>query len=62
MRSLAELASRNADDPAYPSPYTEEAIKVGMDLPWWEKILTTTLDANRLELGKLTVRFRSTEC
>ena len=56
MRSLAGVASRNADDPGYASPYTEEAIKVGMDLPWWEKILTTTLDSNRLELGKLTVR------
>ena len=53
---MAGLASRNAADPEYESPYTEEAIRSGMDLPWWQKIVTTTLDFGELKLGKLTVR------
>ena len=56
MRSLAEMASRHSADESYASPYTEEAIEVGMDLPWWQKIATTTLDLKGLEIGKLTVR------
>jgi hypothetical protein len=58
--SLAGHASRNAGDPEYESPYTEEAIRSGMDLPWWQKIVTTTLDFGELKLGKLTVRALTT--
>ena len=54
-QSLAEHASRNASDTEYESPYTEEAIRSGMDLPWWQKIITTSLDFGELKLGKLTV-------
>ena len=54
-QSLAEHASRNAGDAEYESPYTEEAIRSGMDLPWWQKIITTSLDFGELKLGKLTV-------
>ena len=55
-QSLAEHASANAADTEYESPYTEEAIRSGMDLPWWQKIITTSLDFGELKLGKLTVR------
>ncbi len=57
--SLAEHASRNSSDAEYESPYTEEAIRSGMDLPWWQKIITTSLDFGELKLGKLTVSVRS---
>lgn len=56
--SLAEHASRNSSDAEYESPYTEEAIRSGMDLPWWQKIITTSLDFGELKLGKLTVSVR----
>ena len=60
--ALAEHASRNSGDAEYESPYTEEAIRSGMDLPWWQKIITTSLDFGELKLGKLTVSVRhSTE-
>ena len=60
--ALAEHASRNAGDAEYESPYTEEAIRCGMDLPWWQKIVTTTLDFGELKLGKLTVRAPAVSC
>ena len=54
-KALAERAFQNATDDKYESPYTEEAIKQGLDLPWWQKIVTTTLDFSKLQIGKLTV-------
>jgi hypothetical protein len=36
---MAELASRNAGDPDFESPYTQEALQEGIDLPIWEKLM-----------------------
>lgn len=40
--ALAQLASRNADDEEYESPYSVESIRQGYDLPWHEKLLGAT--------------------
>ena len=37
--AMAELASRNAGDPDFESPYTQEALQEGIDLPIWEKLM-----------------------
>lgn len=36
--ALAELASQHANDPDFESPYTEEALQEGFDIPIWEKV------------------------
>ncbi|KAK9815581.1 hypothetical protein WJX72_006209 [[Myrmecia] bisecta] len=51
--ALAQLASTHSQDPNYESPYTQEALKQGFDLPWWEKVMNTKLDMGKFEIGKL---------
>ena len=36
--ALGELASRQANDPDWESPYTQEALQEGIDLPIWDKV------------------------
>ena len=52
---IASAASNNAFDDQYPSPYTVEAVRQGMDLPWWEKLLGARFRDGRLQLARLTV-------
>jgi hypothetical protein len=54
--AMAKLASTHARDPAYKSPYTEEATRQGYDLPWWEKLVTSSFKDGKVELGTLRVR------
>lgn len=51
---IASAASNNAFDDQYPSPYTVEAVRQGMDLPWWQKLLGARFRAGRLQLARLT--------
>ncbi len=49
-------ASNNAFDDQYPSPYTVEAVRQGMDLPWWEKLLGARFKDGKFQLARLKVR------
>ncbi|PSC71030.1 serine threonine phosphatase [Micractinium conductrix] len=51
--AMAELASQNAADPDFESPYSREALEEGYDLPWWEKLTTSKFKDGKFELGKL---------
>lgn len=53
--AIAELARQHATDEKFKSPYTQEALKQGYDVPFWEKVLTATFEDGKLELGTLTV-------
>ena len=44
----------HAEDPEYPSPYIQEALDQGMDLPWWEKLANLKVVDGQLQLGKLS--------
>eukprot|EP00884_Botryococcus_braunii_P010661 jgi/Botrbrau1/19597/Bobra.0035s0075.1 len=52
-RQVAELAHSRAQDPTYRSPYSQEAVKNGYDLPWWEKLRNVSLQDGKIELGQL---------
>lgn len=54
--AIAGLASQHAADKKFRSPYTEEAKRQGYDLPWWEKVLTASIDDGEFQLGTLAVR------
>lgn len=43
-----------ADDPEYSSPYIQEALSQGLDLPWWEKVMKTKIVDGRLQVGQLS--------
>eukprot|EP00887_Chlorella_sp_A99_P007762 scaffold20.g7762.t1 len=51
--ALGTLASRQANDTTWESPYTQEALTEGIDIPFWEKLCTATFKDGKLELGKL---------
>lgn len=53
---IAELARQHANDQSFKSPYTQEALKQGYDVPWWEKLTTASFADGKFELGTLTVR------
>ena len=53
---IAAAASKNAFDEQYPSPYTVEALRQGMDLPWWEKLTGARFKDGQFRLASLTVR------
>ncbi len=53
--AIAELARQHATDAKFKSPYTQEALKQGYDVPFWEKVLTATFEDGKLELGSLKV-------
>ena len=40
--ALAAAAAANAADPEFESPYTREALEEGLDLPIWEKLLSSS--------------------
>ena len=40
-------------DDDWESPYTKAAIAEGLDLPWWEKVITSGIKGGKVELGKL---------
>ncbi|KAJ7568963.1 hypothetical protein O6H91_01G054800 [Diphasiastrum complanatum] len=47
--ALAALASKNARNKKYESPYSQEAISQGYDLPFWKKILGKKLTGGKLD-------------
>ncbi|CAG9460958.1 unnamed protein product [Pedinophyceae sp. YPF-701] len=51
--AIANLAFEHSQDEWWESPYCENAIEEGLDLPWWEKLATFSFDEGRFELGKL---------
>lgn len=53
---IAAAASSNAYNEQYPSPYTVEAVRQGMDLPWWQKLAGIRFKDGKLQLAQLTVR------
>lgn len=50
---IANAASTNAYDDQYPSPYTVEAMKQGMDLSWWQKLLGARFKDGKFQLARL---------
>lgn len=50
---IANAASTNAFDDQYPSPYTVEAVRQGMDLPWWQKLLGARFKDGKFQLARL---------
>ncbi|KAL0047610.1 hypothetical protein WJX82_007709 [Trebouxia sp. C0006] len=50
---IANAASTNAYDDQYPSPYTVEALRQGMDLPWWQKLLGARFKDGKFQLARL---------
>ena len=54
--AIAALAAQRGADPEYESPYSQEALRQGMDLPWWQKLSGASLRDGRLEFGSLRVR------
>ncbi len=52
---IANAASTNAYDDQYPSPYTVEALRQGMDLPWWQKLLGGRFRDGKFQLARLQV-------
>lgn len=52
---MAEAASAHANDDTYESPYTQEALKRGFDIPWWQKVLGTRFTNGSLQLASLRV-------
>lgn len=57
--SIANAASRNAHDEAYSSPYSREAQKQGMDIPWWDKLLGAKIKDGKPQLAQLVVSHTS---
>ena len=60
--NIANAASKNAHDESYPSPYSKEALKQGMDIPWWEKVLGTRIKDGKPQLAKLEVCWLLDSC
>lgn len=54
--AIAALAAQRGVDPEYESPYSQEALRQGMDLPWWQKLSGASLRDGRLEFDSLRVR------
>jgi hypothetical protein len=54
--AIAALAAERGGDADYASPYSQQAQRQGLDLPWWQKLAGATLRDGRLELGALRVR------
>lgn len=54
---IANAASTNAYDDDYSSPYTVEAVRQGMDLPWWQKLLGARFKDGKFQLARLQVCF-----
>ncbi len=52
---LANLASKHAHDKKYPSPYSQEAIKQGIDLPWILKLANASFSDGKFRLGHMKV-------
>eukprot|EP00249_Psilotum_nudum_P021012 c27935_g1_i1 orf=60-1157(+) len=48
-KALARLARKHSKDPKYDSPYCQEAISQGYDLPVWKKILGKKLTGGKLD-------------
>ena len=57
---IADAASTNAYDDQYPSPYTVEAVRQGMNLPWWQKLLGARFKDGKFQLARLQVCATST--
>ena len=55
-QAIGELASKNAVDTEYDSPYAAEARKAGHDLPWWEKVAKGSVSSGGFKPAQLTVR------
>lgn len=51
---IAAAASSNAYNEKYASPYTVEALRQGMDLPWWQKLAGIRFKDGKLQLARLT--------
>ena len=54
-KQIANAASNNAFNEQYASPYTVEAMRQGMDLPWWQKLAGARFKDGKLQLARLTV-------
>ncbi len=61
-QGLAQLASKHAHDKKFSSPYSQEAVKQGIDLPWFLKLANSSFSDGKFRLGHMKVRpYISTE-
>ncbi len=56
--AIAQLARQHAQDEKFKSPYTQEALKQGYDVPWLEKLSRMSFEDGKIQLGTLTVSRR----
>ena len=54
--ALAALAREHAGDPDYESPYTQDALEEGIDLPLLDKLLKSSFKGGKFQLGKVRGR------
>lgn len=50
---LAGVASKHAHDKKFPSPYSQEAIKQGIDIPWLLKLANASFSDGKFRLGHM---------
>ena len=53
--TLARLASKHAHDKKFPSPYSQEAVKQGIDLPWFLRLANASFTEGKFKLGHMKV-------
>lgn len=53
---LVQLASSHAHDKKISSPYSQEAVKQGIDIPWILRLATASFSDGKFRLGHLRVR------
>ena len=54
-QTIAQLASTHAHDKKASSPYSQEAVKQGIDIPWILRIATASFSDGKFRLGHLKV-------
>lgn len=53
--ALAQSAAVHSNDKKYASPYSQEAVKQGIDIPWILRLATASFSDGKFKLGHLKV-------
>ena len=54
-QNLVKLASKHAHDRKFQSPYSQEAVKQGIDIPWILRLATASFTDGKFRLGHMRV-------
>jgi protein phosphatase PTC7 len=52
--AIAKRAREHMEDDSFHSPYAQEALKQGFDIPWHQKLLKAKIKGMKVELGRLS--------